>query len=55
VRDCEVTKNGTHRDQDNNLLPVPPNDEVWVRATKAGGFATLNEAGAVIGGSTFDL
>jgi hypothetical protein len=54
VRDCEVTKNGT-RGQDNNLLAVPPDDEGWVRATKAGGFATLNETGAVIGGSTFDL
>jgi hypothetical protein len=55
VRDCEVTKNGTHYDQDNNPLPVLPDDEGWVGATKGGGFATLNEAGAVIGGSTFDL
>ena len=55
MRDCEVTKNGTHRGQDNNLFPVPPDDEGWVRATKGGGLATLNEAGAVIGGSTFDL
>ena len=55
VRDCQVTKNSTYHDQNNNLLAVPPDDEGWVRATKAGGFATLNETGAVIGASTFDL
>ena len=55
VRPCEVTKDGITFDQDGNQLPVPPDCEGWVFATKAGGFATLTEAGIVIGGSHFDL
>jgi hypothetical protein len=55
VRGCEVTKDGVHYDRDQNPLPVPPDDERWVRAAKACGFATLNEVGTVIGGTKFDL
>jgi hypothetical protein len=55
VRGCEVTKDGVRHDQDQNPLPVPPDDGGWERAAKACGFATLNEAGTVIGGTHFDL
>jgi hypothetical protein len=55
VRSCQVTKNGVSWGQGVPPSSVTPESEGWVYSTKAGGFATLSETGALLGGSKFDL